>query len=128
MSSNLVGSRGLPAWIEQFVGTPPGWVCRETRADGCLFENPERQLRCIISGCWLRGGRWIHFSLSHRTRLPTWEELVSSKEAFLGEDTKAIQVLPPRGEWVNICERVLHLFHCVDGDGLPDFTEGTGSL
>jgi hypothetical protein len=45
------------------------------------------------------------------------------KELFIGGDRQAIQVMPPRSNHVNIHE-VLHLWHCLDGDGLPDFTGG----
>lgn len=75
------------------------------------------------------GKRWLHFSMSSKGRCPTWEELVEAKEAFLGTETKAIQVIPPRSEYVNIHPHVLHLWVEVNGrDGLPDFTDGTGSL
>lgn len=74
------------------------------------------------------GARWVHFSTSHRARLPTWAELVEAKEIFLGTKTKAISVIPPRSEYVNINPNVLHLWVAVDGDGLPDFTLGSGSI
>jgi hypothetical protein len=74
------------------------------------------------------GDTWVHLSVSHRQRVPGWDELVFAKESILGEETKAVQVLAPRSQWVNICDKCLHLFVNTSRDPLPDFTEGTGSL
>jgi hypothetical protein len=82
------------------------------------------QLRCI------EGKLWLHLSVcghqpglkrGHppRRRVPTWAELKSAKEAFLG-DRKAVSVMPPKAEYVN-AEEVLHLFAAVEHDPLPDF-------
>lgn len=110
---------------------PAGWF-RIPEADqgdtGCAFDHFSGR-RILISIAKEQDGReWVHFSMSHRRRLPTWEELVSAKEMFLGRGSKAIQVIPPRSQYVNLNANVLHLFVCLDEDPLPDFTWGTGSL
>lgn len=74
------------------------------------------------------GRRWIHFSMAHPSRVPHFSELRDYKNWFIGADRKAIQVLPPTSEYVNIHPYCLHLFSCLDNDGLPDFTHGSGSL
>ena len=51
-----------------------------------------------------------------------------AKELFVGRDEFAYQVIPPRDQHVNIHPNVLHLWSCLDGSPLPDFTRGTGSL
>jgi hypothetical protein len=108
---------------------PPGWVVVEHTLDGYKARNTGLGLAVIVSDVHEQDRRlWRHFSVSHRDRLPTWDELVKTKEWFLGTDSRALQVLPPRSEWVNICDRVLHLFVCLDGDVVPDFTRGSGSL
>lgn len=71
------------------------------------------------------GKKWAHFSMSRRDRkIPSWDELRWAKEIFLGKNRKAIQVLPPESEYVNHHPGVLHLFACLDDDGLPDFRVG----
>lgn len=60
-------------------------------------------------------------------KLPSWKDLRDVKDVFIG-NRKAIQVFPVAAEYVNIHPNVLHLFACLDDDGLPDFTSGTGSL
>jgi hypothetical protein len=67
------------------------------------------------------GRRWVHVSLSRPSRLPSWEDVRKVKDAFIGRERKALQILPPQAEYVNIHNHVLHLWHCLDGDGLPDF-------
>lgn len=69
---------------------------------------------------------WLHVSVSRPTRLPSWSDLRRVKDAFIGKDRKAIQVLPAQSEYVNIHPHVLHLFACLEGDPLPDFRRGAG--
>jgi hypothetical protein len=68
--------------------------------------------------------RWLHVSVSRRSRLPSWEDLKLVKATFIGEDKTAIQVFPSQDKYVNFHPYVLHLWHCVDGDPVPDFTSG----
>lgn len=76
----------------------------------------------------LDGRVWLHVSASRGSRLPSYADLVEVKELFIGRERKAVQVFPSRAEHVNIHPHALHLWHCVDGDVLPDFTHGSGSL
>lgn len=73
------------------------------------------------------GRVWAHLSTAFPSRLPTWGDLRKAKDLFLGEEARAIQVLPPKSEWVNIHPYCLHLFVCLDGDVLPDFRRVTES-
>lgn len=61
-------------------------------------------------------------------RLPTWDELVRCKELCMGAAAKAVQVIPPRAEYVNRDPYVLHLYASLERDPLPDFrgTDSTG--
>lgn len=65
---------------------------------------------------------WAHLSVSAMAakRVPNWDELRWCKEYFLG-DRKAVQVLPPRAEYVNLNPHVLHLYAPLERDPLPDF-------
>lgn len=68
------------------------------------------------------GELWAHLSVSAHSpaRVPTWKELGWAKQHFLG-DRKAIQVLPPRSQYVNIHPHVLNLYAPLGKDPLPDF-------
>jgi len=97
--------------------------------DGSQWIHALKRLIVIVSAS-VEGDckRWLHVSLSRATSIPSWEDVREVKDAFIGTDRKAIQVLPRASEYVNINPYVLHLWHCVDGDGLPDFTGGSGSI
>ena len=108
---------------------PVGWQKWEQNADGYKYVHQVLGRSVIISWALESDGKmWIHFSMACRERVPSWDEFRDAKEIFLGVESKAIQVIPPRSEYVNINPRVLHLFVCVGGDPLPDFTRGGGTL
>lgn len=113
-----------------FLELPTGWVKAAEAVDGFSAVQPRKGLMVIVSDAVaLDGRRWRHLSLSRRDRaMPTWEQLVEVKEAFLGPEAVALQVLAPRSEWVNIHPTCLHLWECLDGRVTPDFTAGTGSI
>lgn len=117
---------------------PYGWKLVELCEDGAKYlkfsthgkhKKQTRLMAAIISGnVELDDKRWIHMSVSTLTRVPTWHELVEVKEWMLGPEAKAIQVIPPRSEYINIHPYTLHLFSCLDGEVFPDFTAGSGSI
>jgi len=122
---------GNIAWVRDCIPTvlAPGWDLRQERLDGRAYFNGLLGLAVIVSAAVEQDGRrWLHLSVSHRDRLPKWREVVEVKELFLGVDRYAYQVLPPRDRYINIHPNVLHLWHCLDGDPLPDFTHGGKSL
>lgn len=87
-----------------------------------VYQHVVRKLVVICSASVEKDGkRWMHVSCSRPSSLPTWEDLRLVKDTFIGRDKKAIQVLPPEAEYVNLHPNVLHLWSCLDGDGLPDF-------
>lgn len=110
---------------------PSTWRTLETGPDGfaMLVGTGLDPMTVIVSGAVERDGRrWIHLSAARPKRLPSWEDLVLVRDVVLGRDAKALHVLAPIKEHVNIHQHCLHLWHCVDGDGLPDFTRGGKTL
>jgi hypothetical protein len=110
---------------------PVGWVTFDVRNDGVSYGNRSLGV-CVISsvapesdGLW-----WHHVSVSRRSRLPTWDDLMMCKRIFMGAEATAIQVLPAASKHVNIHPYCLHLWRCLSAEGpkLPDFTGGTGSI
>ena len=77
----------------------------------------------------LDGQPWVHVSVSHAARVPTWSEMVEAKRAFVGPERWAGQLHPPEGDdYININPRVLHLWAPWESWPLPDFTRGLGSI
>jgi hypothetical protein len=107
---------------------PVGWRIIETLDDGAKWKR--RDGLAVIASATREsdGKRWLHVSCSRAAVMPSYADLVAVKELFVGPDRTAIQVFVPRSKHVNIHPFCLHLWHCIDGDGLPDFTAGTGSI
>jgi hypothetical protein len=114
--------RFLPSRWSEVAATPDGRQWASEMSIGGFWS-------VIMSGCVEQDGRrWIHLSTAMTERLPNWAELVTIRDTFLGANRKCIQILAPATEHVNVRWHCLHLWHCVDGDPLPDFTWGTGSI
>jgi hypothetical protein len=98
--------------------------CDGEYANGATYtvRLDDVRLRAILATESIDGQIWAHLSVSAQApaRIPTWQEFRWHKDFFLG-DRKAIQVLPPRAEYVNLQPHVLHLFVSLEGDPLPDF-------
>ncbi len=111
---------------------PAGWRRAELRSDGHKWireEGIDAFLSVIVSGCVeLDGKRWLHVSVARPERLPSWDDFALVKALFVGTDRYAYQVLPPRAKHVNINPHVLHMWSCLDGEPLPDFTHGGSAL
>ncbi len=107
---------------------PAGCRLVQERGDGAAYQTIDGLTVIVSAGTELDGRRWLHMSASRPDKVPTWEDLKWMKRVFAGRKGKAIQVIPPDSEYVNIHPHVLHLWICLDGDPLPDFTHGTGSL
>jgi len=55
------------------------------------------------------GGRW-HLSISHKKRLPTYDELKQARYRFTPDNIYMAQIFPPMKEFVNIHPYCLHLW------------------
>lgn len=119
------------AWLAPFFAPPlaKGWDPVEDMhtANGRGWRNRGKWIAGVgllvqLSGAVeLDGRRWVHVSCSRRDRMPSYEDLCLVKRLFIGRDRKALQVFVPEAEHFNFHAFCLHLWHCVDGDGLPDF-------
>lgn len=114
------------------VRLPAGW--REQDFRGTVTEGARGAVHgkaSVIFSCGRYpigqpgGAWWLHVSIAHPERLPSYMDLVELHRVFVGEDRKAIQVFAPKSEHVSIHSRALHLWACLEpaGDGLPNFGE-----
>jgi hypothetical protein len=111
-------------WVEDFfrpMGPAPfEFICYTSPY--VHYRHAHSDLLVIVSGRREKDGRrWVHVSMSYPAKLPGWNVVRMVKDRFIGRDKRAIQVLPPQSEYVNHHPNTLHLWHCVDGDGIPDF-------
>ena len=85
-------------------------------------------LQIIVTAAEYDDGReWLHVSASRKSRIPTYDEMTRIKRDFIGEDKKAVLVLPEKKNHVNIHENCLHLFYSAENP-LPEFSAGIGSI
>jgi len=97
--------------------------------DGYMYESKSKGLVVIQSVTKEQDGKqWVHTSYSRKNRIPSYEDTLFIKKNFIGDDLKAIMIFPEKKEHVNIHPFCLHLWFCLDSDGLPDFTHGSGSI
>lgn len=105
------------------------WIEIERRIDGAAWTNKALGLVVIESTATEKDGKkWYHVSLSRKSRLPSYDDMKVVKDHFIGKHNHAIQVFAPESEHVNLHSYCLHLWHCLEGSPLPDFTQGTGSI
>lgn len=119
MTLTEIGNRAMLAGYNPECSPFPGQMA---------MTHPRGLVILVTIAPQLDGKEWVHLSLSRSKQLPTWEDIVFVKETVLGRESKAVQVIPPASEHVNIHPFVHHLFCCNDEDPLPDFTQGSGSL
>ena len=56
-------------------------------------------------------GVYLHLSVSHAQRYPTWDELMHLRAVFFEDDAEVFQVMPACDEYVNIHSTCFHLWH-----------------
>ena len=74
------------------------------------------------------GKNWLHVSFSRAERLPSWLDLREVKDVFVGREGTALQVIPSTEKYRNQHPFCLHLWHCLDGEVVPDFLDDYGNL
>lgn len=88
----------------------------EVGVDGGFYIVPKDKAPC---GMELRiiastGMNWDHVSVSLKNRVPNWQEMCFVKELFFEDHECVIQYHPPKENYVNIHENVLHLWRLQD--------------
>lgn len=106
----------LSRWVVLDRGTD-GFAC--TREGIALRDKPPKQM-VIFSGGYRDEASWLHVSTSWANRLPTWEELREVRKTFFDDTLVAVQVFPPKAEYVNVHPYCLHLYARVDARTVPD--------
>ena len=80
-----------------------------------------RNLSVILSVDNLADKEWLHVSVAHGRRMPSYDELRFVKRHFIGDDRHAILVLPDAAHEVPLTTFCLKLHVCMDGHPLPEF-------
>lgn len=106
--------------------TPLEWTRMRTvlgiPTDAAVWRHLSRPLTAIVS----RDMGRLHMSVSHRARIPTWEELGIARDALLPPELHFVLLHPPRRYWINFNSRVLHLWESRDKE-LIELAEWEGA-
>ncbi len=113
-------------FVEETV--PENFVMKKAALDGVMFFSPNLGLSVIVTGETREGKNWIHCSFARKGRMPDYADTQRVRKAFIGEDLKSIMIWPEKSKYVNIHSYCLHLFACLDGDGLPEFSGVVGGV
>lgn len=109
---------GLADWLPPRPHGPDGWSYLHRREDSSV----------IVSCAPHDEHEWVHASIAHPDRMPSYDDLKLLHAAVFG-DGWAYQVFAPPSDHVNIHQHALHLWGRLDGKpALPDFTHGLGSI
>lgn len=119
--------RGLaPTTTWKNYGTPPAMRKLEGVAGFVCFGRyvqpvARDPLQAIVTIDPYGGddGRWLHLSITRAKRLPTWEDLVTTRDALGYREWLFIQLLAPASAWLNIHNYCLHLQARLDRDTVP---------
>ena len=118
--------------IEEYLAglrIPPGWVVVQEGMDGRMWKHRATGMSVLASlNVEEDNKQWLHLSVAHPSRMPTYKNLAYLKRHWAGDDRKCIMVFPEASMHVNFHPYCLHLFSCMEGDPLPDFTWGMGMI
>ena len=91
-----------------------------TYQDGAAWQKAG--LRVLASHAREADGMlWLHVSVSRSDRIPSWDDLKVIRTVFIGDDRLALQVFPPKEEWINLHPYCLHLWAPLGHNPIPDF-------
>lgn len=112
---------GVKGRLEREWG--PGWQRRRFGPGGTVFAHRGSRTSVIVTVAPRDGIEWLHASIAHPDRDPTYSELaILHRVAF--PDGWSYQVFAPKHSHVNIHEHALHLWGRFDGERLmPNFGE-----
>jgi len=100
---------------------PPGWQMGDPWGAASTWRN-YKKLLLVLGSVEEKddGKKWLHISVSHRRRMPSYEEMCYVKKHWIGDEHKAIEVHAPVEEHFNFHEHCRHLWCCLGEDPLPD--------
>jgi hypothetical protein len=104
--------------VPQTIIDPPSFWREFRNALGDMaraWEHKIDGLTVLRSVSTLKNGeKWIHVSLSRKSKMPTYEDLARVKRDFFGEDVEAYQVFTKESDHVNVHSFCLHLWAPID--------------
>lgn len=104
---------GKKVWTNPKPYSPDGWaVVRQEDGSSIIITVARHE----------DGNEWVHASIAHKDRTPTYDELALLHKAVFQGKGWAYQVFAPDTDHVNIHPFALHLWGRLDGTNpIPNF-------
>ena len=102
----------LPSIMEELDGTQEAY----RTGSGCSVICGREPAKRAPAGIWLPPNELLlwHISISHRHRLPTWDEIADVRYALVPDDVTMAMLLPPSNQYVNEHEFCMHCWQIDD--------------
>jgi len=88
--------------------------------DATSWHNHKKGLAVLGGVEEIDGEKWLHVSISHQKRMPTYDEMVYLKRHWFGNEATALEIHPPRSEHVNLHKFCRHLWTNLERRVVPD--------
>jgi len=85
-----------------------------------IFVRRSDGMLALLTVDEIDGKPWVHLSVSHKGRCPTYGDLAAARDAFLEPSLSAYQVFPAKAEHRNHMPFCLHLWQPLGRDPFPD--------
>lgn len=72
----------------------------------CAIKAPSGSLTVVYSN----GMGWDHVSVSSKFKTPSWDDMCFAKDIFFNDEESVVQYHPPKSEYINIHDHVLHMW------------------
>jgi hypothetical protein len=112
------------------LSVPPGWeeIKPEDMLGGIVFASRVfRGLGMVVivgvNDVRAKDGtakQWLHLSVSRKSKMPSYEDLVMVRRFFMDESKPSYQVFPAKAEHRNMHDYCLHLWMPLENDPFPD--------
>lgn len=103
-----------PKQLEQYRVKHPLTGCMGDESNGALNIKPFGKFVIFSSE-----GGWEHVSVSRRSRMPSYDDLISIRKMFWDDDDCVMQLFVPSKDHININQFCLHLWRPINGQEIP---------
>lgn len=95
---------------------PFDWIVCQIRDNSASYRHLLSMLIVSESIHEHNGQRWLHITISHTARVPTWQEIKRVKSIWIGDNRVAYHVLPSASTYD---DGSFHLWTPLDDDPFP---------
>lgn len=100
-----------PEWAEKYRVILPHIGVPGDKQNGAFYFK-DRGLKVLISS----GGGWEHVSVSRKSRVPTYDDMIWVARVFWSDDECLMQLRVPAEDHINVNNYCLHWWRPLDAE------------